>query len=121
MSSSSLPEQFVRKLNRLGFVLVEGEQPYMLIRLATGGEMRLLVQASSSDCWRVGLATRAGDKPGHLPNPVLPVSLENFGPSPDRFTLEVSTVELCDSVPRLVRDSLLRMVMSLPRSNEQAG
>jgi hypothetical protein len=105
----SLPEQFIRKLNRLGFVLVEGEEPYTLIRLATGGELRLLVQAWSSDSWRLGLASRASDKPGRPPHPVLSIPLNSFGPSPDGMTLEVTTAELCDNVPRLVRDCLLPM------------
>ncbi len=104
-----LPEVFVRKLSRLGFVLVEGEAPYTLIRLAPGGELRLLVQALGSDSWRLGLASRVSDPPGRLPSPVLSIALDRFGPSTDGMTLEVSTAELCDNVPRLVRDCFLPM------------
>jgi hypothetical protein len=110
----SLPAEFVRKLNRLGFVLVEGDEPYTLVRLAIGGELRLVVQALGSDSWRLGVASRASDQPGRLPNPVLSIPLNGFGPSTDGLTLEVSTAELCENVPCLVRDSFLPMVDIAP-------
>jgi hypothetical protein len=102
-----LPAAFLRKVQRLGFVLVDGEAPYTLVRLDTWGELRLLVQASGQDAWRVGAASRAADHPGQLPNPVLSISLGQYAPSADGITLEVSTADLCTAVPRLLRNGLL--------------
>ena len=109
MIASHLPDRVVRKLNRLGFVLVEGEAPYTFVRLGTSGELRIVVQSSGPDAWRVGMAARAMNQPGHLPEPVVPVSLRGFGPSSDGMTLDVSTSELSEDVPRVIRDSLLPM------------
>jgi hypothetical protein len=107
MAVRDLPGRVVRKLNRLGFALVDGDQPYTFIRLGTSGDLRVLIQASGPDSWRVGMAVRAMNQPGHLPEPVLPVSLRGFGPSSDGLTLDVSTSELTDLVPRVIRDNVL--------------
>jgi hypothetical protein len=107
MAVVDLPDRVVRKLNRLGFVLVDGDQPYTFIRLGTSGDLRVLIQASGPDAWRVGMAARAMNQPGHLPEPVVPVSLSSFGPSSDGMTLDVSTSDLSEYVPRVIRDKVL--------------
>jgi len=102
-----LPDGFLRKINRLGFVLVDGERPYTFVRLTTDGELRLLVEARSPAAWRVGLASRAQDQPGRLPNPVLSLSLKAYGQSSDGTTLDVSTGDLVGRLPRMLKDCIL--------------
>jgi hypothetical protein len=114
MNARHLPDRVVRKLNRLGFALVEGEPPYTFIRLGTSGELRILIQSSGPDAWRVGMAARAMNQPGRLPEPVVPVSLRGFGPSSDGMTLDVSTADLSEGVPRMIRDSLFTMADVAP-------
>jgi hypothetical protein len=103
---SDPPAGFVRKVNRLGFVLVEGEKPFTFVRLTSDGELRLLIEVTGEG-WRVGLAARAADQPGRLPNPVLSVSLAQYGKSSDGLTLHLSTAELLDDLPRMLRDCVL--------------
>jgi hypothetical protein len=109
MAPSHLPDEVVRKLNRLGFALVDGDQPYSFVRLGTSAELRILVQSSGADAWRVGMAVRAMNYPGRLPEPLVSVSLGAFGRSSDGMALDVSTLELSQDVPRIIRDSLLRI------------
>ena len=102
-----LPEELVSRLNGLGFALVDGEQPYTFVRFMLGGELRLLVQAVRADRWRVGLASRATQESGRLPNPFLAVPLEHFGPSPDGTTLELSAAGLRTDLLDVLEDCLL--------------
>ena len=102
-----LPAEFIAELNELGFVLVEGDEPFTFVRPMLGGEIRLLTQALRQGSWRVGLASRAVDDPSHLPNPVLSISLAKYGPSRDGITLEVSGRDLCTIVPRVLRECIL--------------
>ena len=107
--SAHLPKRVVRNLNRLGFALVSGEEPYTFVRLGSSGELRIIIRPVGSDAWRVGLALRAMNQPGRLAEPVVPLSLRGFGPSSDGITLDVSTVELSEEIPRLLRYNLLPM------------
>ena len=109
MQEESLPGEFVDQLNSLGFALVAGDQPYTLVRFVIGGEIRLLAEASGPGRWRVGLAYRAADQPGKMPNPAVPMSLKGFGPSSDGITLDVSGAELGRKVPALLRRAILPM------------
>jgi hypothetical protein len=107
VTDGNLPTGFVRKLSRLGFVLVQGDRPYTFVRLTTDGEFRLLVQESAGGAWRVGMVARAMNQPGRAPHSFLAVSLTQFGPSPDGTTLELSTQELTGNFPRALKNSIL--------------
>ncbi len=94
-----LPERVVSGLNELGFALCEGDEPYVFTRFTTSGEHRLLIQAVGVEGWRVGLAFRALNEPGRLPNPFLAIPLHHFASSADGTTVEVTTDELATEVP----------------------
>ena len=110
MTLPDLPDEVVSRLNELGFALAEGDLPYTFIRFMIGGECRLLVQAISVDRWRVGLGLRAAEQSGRMPNPLSPVALARFAPSSDGTTLEFSTAELREDLPRLLQEQLLPSV-----------
>ena len=107
MTMLELPEELVSRLNELGFALAEGDQPYTFVRFMLGAELRLLIQAVRADRWRVGLTSRATQEPGRLPNPFLAVRLEQFGPSPDGTTLELSAAGLRTDLLDVLEDCLL--------------
>jgi hypothetical protein len=105
----SLPNGFIRELNALGFALVDGEQAYSFVRVSPAGELRVLVEPLGSARWSVGLTMRAAQQKGRPRDPEVVVPLGRVGGSIDGIVLDVSTSDLCDNVPHVLRDSVLPM------------
>jgi hypothetical protein len=95
MAVCSLPDEFVSRLNALGFALVEGGTSFTFLRVGSAGSVRLVVVPADPE-WRVEIAADDPIQIGRLPSPS----------PPDGVKLLVSTAQLVEQVPRLLDASL---------------
>jgi hypothetical protein len=112
--STQLPEELVRQLNDLGFVLLENETPYTFARSAIGSEVRLLLEPVRNDMWRVGVKWRQPEEVGRIPTPLVSMSLNRLGESVDGETIHLKTGDLVADLPRLMARSVLPLVDLAP-------
>jgi hypothetical protein len=94
MTARSLPDEFVARLNALGFALVDGETSFTFLRLGAGAIRLVVVPAHQG--WRVEIAADDPIQVGRLPGPAVP----------DGVKLLLSTAQLVERVPRLLEASL---------------
>jgi hypothetical protein len=109
-----LPDEVVHQLNALGFALTDADQICTFTRTALGSELYLTVESLAEDAWRVGVKWRQSAELGRMPNPVMPIALSRLGRSSDGVTIDLSTRELLDSLPRLMGECVLPMIDLAP-------
>jgi hypothetical protein len=109
-----LPAELVQELNELGFAVISADEGSTFTRMAISGELFLTVDPLGEDAWRVSVKRRQPDQWGDVPNPMVPISLARLGKSSDGDTLDLSTGELVDALPRLLRECVLPMIDLAP-------
>jgi hypothetical protein len=109
-----VPSDLVRELNEVGFALVASGRTHTFARTAIGNELELTLEPLGSSVWRVGLKWRPSAEPGRAPYALVPMSLGRLGDSVDGVTIDLSTTLLVETLPRLLTESILRLVDLAP-------
>ena len=104
------PSGLAQELNHLGFALVDSEPVHTFARLTIGSEVHLTVQPIGPAIWRVGVKWRPPAESGRMPYALVPMSLSRLGQSVDGVTIDLSTMSLLETLPRLLAESVLPVI-----------